>query len=186
MPRRPVDRNLRLYIVLIGAANGPAFLVPVSGQYDPHFHGPERALIVRMLFHFFVALLLAGDVYAIPGAHRIRRQDGPIPSGTISDCTYFVDAASGDTCASIAAAWGITTAQFTMYNPSVKSNCSGLVIGDSYCVEENYGKGPASTSTSASMSTTGPISKTTLGPTPEQSGIASNCKDMNCLSTAVH
>jgi len=143
-------------------------------------------LIVRMLFHSFAALLLASDVYAIPRAHRIRRQDGPTPSGTISDCTYFVDAASGDTCASVAAAWGITTAQFIMYNPSVKSNCSGLMIGDSYCVEEDYGKGPASTSTSASTSTTGPISTTTLGPTPEQSGIASNCRGMSYLSTAVH
>jgi len=141
-------------------------------------------LIVRMLFHSFAALLFASDVYAIPRAHRIRRQDGPIPSGTISDCTYFIDAASGDSCASIAAAWGITTAQFIIYNPSVKSNCSGLIIGDSYCVEENYGKGPASTS--ASMLTTGPVSTTTLGPTPEQSGIASSCKDMNCLSVAVH
>ncbi|OCL13420.1 carbohydrate-binding module family 50 protein [Glonium stellatum] len=129
-----------------------------------------------MLFAYFAGLIHAGSVYASLRRHQFRRQDGPIPSGTISDCTYFVNATTGDTCASIAVAWGITTAQFITYNPSVKSDCSGLIIGDSYCVEENYGLGPTSTHTSTPLPSTSIITITTSGPSPEQSGIASNCK----------
>lgn len=78
-----------------------------------------------------------------------RRQDGPVPPDTVKDCTYFYDSQPGDTCASIADNWGITSAQFKTYNPSVKADCSGLIIGDAYCVEENYGNGPAPETTSS-------------------------------------
>jgi hypothetical protein len=99
-----------------------------------------------------------------------ERQAGPTPTDTIPDCTYFTTANSGDTCASIANTWGITLVQFISYNPSVKSDCSGLVIGDSYCVEENHGIPPVTSTTSTSTTTV------TSGPTPTQSGITNDCK----------
>lgn len=89
------------------------------------------------------ALLIA----AVSGLRDLKRQTGPIPPGTISDCTYFYTSVTGDTYASIASSWGISLQQLITYNPSVKSDCSSLIIGDSYCVGENYGKGRASTST---------------------------------------
>jgi hypothetical protein len=119
-------------------------------------------------------VLAASTVVKGHQGRRYRRQDGPVPTGTITDCTYFVDAQTGDTCASIASEWGITQAQFLDYNPSVKSDCSGLVVGDSYCVEENFGNGPApSSTTSTSMMTTS--ATTTAGPSPTQSGLVANC-----------
>ena len=113
---------------------------------------------------------------AVEGNQRpqYRRQDGPVPSGTITDCTYFADAQTGDTCQSIADAWGITLQQFITYNPSVGSDCSNLVVGDSYCVEENYGRGPSSTSTSTPSTTT---ATTTGKPSPTQSGLIANCNN---------
>lgn len=108
------------------------------------------------------------------GKHFHRRQDGPVPTGTISDCTYFIDAVAGDTCASIASDWGITGAQFLAYNPSVQSDCSGLIVGDSYCVEENYGNGPAPSSTTTTSATSA-TATTTAAPSPTQSGLVSNC-----------
>lgn len=116
-------------------------------------------------------------VSALAGDQRVRRQDGPVPPGTIGDCTYFYNSQSGDTCASIASDWGISLQDFVTYNPSVKSDCSGLIIGDAYCVEENYGMGPKSVSSTSSMiSTTTPATSTgSAGPSPTQSGITGQC-----------
>ena len=138
--------------------------------------------VANMYLYFFTWAL---NTAAVLGQQHIQRQNGPVPSGTISDCTYFYDSVAGDTCASIANAWGITLQQFITYNPSVKSDCSGLVVGDSYCVEENNGKGPASTSgTSAAITkatTAAPTSSsltTSTGPSPTQTGITTQCKNL--------
>ncbi|KAK4248363.1 carbohydrate-binding module family 18 protein [Corynascus novoguineensis] len=50
-------------------------------------------------------------------------------------CTRSVTAKQGDTCASIAAAEGITVAEFLRFNDSVTS-CSSLVAGETYCVQD--------------------------------------------------
>jgi LysM repeat protein len=126
-----------------------------------------------MRSHYFIVPLALLHTTWVSAARIQRRQDGPVPSGTIKDCTYFVDANAGDTCASIASDWGITNAQFLNYNPSVKSDCSGLVVGDSYCVEENYGKGPESTSATP---TTSPTTTASSVPSPTQSNLVSNCQ----------
>ncbi|KAL8707967.1 MAG: hypothetical protein Q9220_007110 [cf. Caloplaca sp. 1 TL-2023] len=131
------------------------------------------------LWIFWGAVALA-YVNSVPGHQQVRRQSGPIPPDTIEDCTYFYESQPGDTCASIAVGWGLTLEQFKTYNPSVKSDCSGLVIGNAYCVEENYGNGPAdpeTTSTTTSKTTSATIAATPTGPTPVQSGISSQCKN---------
>ncbi|KAL8758634.1 MAG: hypothetical protein Q9184_003869 [Pyrenodesmia sp. 2 TL-2023] len=128
-----------------------------------------------------VALVQANAVLAY---QKVRRQDGPVPPDTIADCTYFYDSQPGDTCANIADNWGISLLQFTRYNPSVKSDCSGLVFGVAYCVEENYGNGPVPPPPATTTSSTSATSKTTTaatspaptGPTPVQSGITSQCQ----------
>lgn len=87
-------------------------------------------------------------------------------------CTYSVVAATGDTCASISAEWGITEAEFIQYNPSVGSNCSkGVTVGESYCVEWDDGQKTTTTTTT----TTATITTSAL-PTPTQSGLTKNCK----------
>ncbi|KAI4193919.1 MAG: hypothetical protein LQ350_008079 [Teloschistes chrysophthalmus] len=116
---------------------------------------------------------------AVPGHQQVRRQSGPVPPDTIKDCTYFYDSQPGDTCVSIVGDWGLSQEQFKTYNPSVKSDCSGLVIGTAYCVEENYGNGPAppeTTATTSSKTTATTTSATPTGPSPVQSGINAQCK----------
>ncbi|KAL8833430.1 MAG: hypothetical protein Q9170_004273 [Blastenia crenularia] len=134
--------------------------------------------------HFVSTLLLClgatalAKATAVPGHQNARRQSGPVPPDTIKDCTYFYDSQPGDTCESISDNWGIALLQFKTYNPSVKSDCSGLVIGNAYCVEENYGNGPAppeTTSSTTSKTTSTSISPAPTGPTPVQSGITTQC-----------
>ncbi|ESZ90355.1 LysM domain-containing protein [Sclerotinia borealis F-4128] len=131
-------------------------------------------MLSQIVTYVSLAASLVTFVEGGGGKHFYRRQDGPVPTGTISDCTYFVDAAVGDTCASITRDWGITEAQFLAYNPSVQSDCSGLIVGDSYCVEENYGNGPAPSSTATTL-TTSATATTTAAPSPTQSGLVSKC-----------
>lgn len=42
---------------------------------------------------------------------------------------------SGDYCGKIEAAYGITMAQLQLWNPSLLSDCSNLILGDAYCVD---------------------------------------------------
>lgn len=123
---------------------------------------------------------------AVPGHRHVRRQDGPVAPDTIKDCTYFYDSQPGDTCASIASDWGITLQQFQTYNPSIKSDCSGLVTGNAYCVEENYGMGPVPPTSSSSMASTTSnpptTTQTSTGPSPVQSGISPECMEAQPLA----
>lgn len=97
------------------------------------------------------------------------------PSNTIADCSNWAIVTSADTCQSLADANFITLAQFNTYNPSVGSKCA-LIIGDSYCVEENFGIPPVSTSSTSVISTSTGNGINT--PTPIQTGIVSNCNKL--------
>ncbi|ETS88169.1 hypothetical protein PFICI_01997 [Pestalotiopsis fici W106-1] len=93
------------------------------------------------------------------------------------DCTFTVEAAEGDTCSSLSDYWGITEAQFESYNPGV--DCSStLTAGADYCIEWDDGQLPTSTTTSTTSSKTSTTTTTTTapsGPSPTQTGIASDC-----------
>jgi hypothetical protein len=122
---------------------------------------------------------------------RIRgRQSGPVDPGTIKDCTFWETAEDASyTCATFENDFGLTFAQFFAYvsryffpiqatliyrkNPSVRSDCTGIKIGNSYCVEENYGNPPLTTTTTRTSSSA--TVTTTAGPSPTQSGLAANC-----------
>ncbi|KAM0809653.1 hypothetical protein AB5N19_09999 [Seiridium cardinale] len=89
---------------------------------------------------------------------------------TIQDCTYWDVASSNDTCTSISENWGITLAQFYTYNPSLADGCD-LVVGNSYCIEKNWGiSPPTSTLTSSS------VVSTTQAPTPTPTTILEACE----------
>jgi hypothetical protein len=93
------------------------------------------------------------------------------------DCAFSAYADDGDTCASLAAAWGITEAQFKSYNPNV-SDCSALKAGSLYCVEWTGPLPGQSTTTSVASTTTSKASSTTSNsfPFPTQPGATSKCK----------
>ncbi|KAH6688815.1 LysM domain protein [Leptodontidium sp. MPI-SDFR-AT-0119] len=73
---------------------------------------------------------------------------------SISTCSAWHDVVATDTCASIIATYGITLAQFILYNPIAGSTTScTLLTGFDFCVQINYGVTTISTSTSTSTST---------------------------------
>lgn len=138
---------------------------------------------------FLLTLAITVDANIIgDGNRQFHRKARDLAAEGISDCTFNYTSVQGDTCASIASDWGITPQQLLSYNPSLKTDCSGLKVGNSYCVEENFGHGPASPSTT-SISLTSPasiasvtskivISVTSVastGPKPTQAGLTSKC-----------
>ncbi|KAF9770548.1 hypothetical protein IL306_011887 [Fusarium sp. DS 682] len=83
--------------------------------------------------------LVAVGVNASRGL-RIRRQTGTIDPGVPSDCTYWDTVAKkSQDCDYFEDLYGLEHKQFVEYNPSVKSDCSGIQEGHSYCVEVNHG-----------------------------------------------
>lgn len=80
------------------------------------------------------------------------------------DCTFSVVATASDTCASLAAAWNLSVGAFNVYNPSVGIDCaSGLVAGETYCVEQNYGQGAMPTDPTSIPPTPTPTPTATKG-----------------------
>ncbi|KAH8695446.1 hypothetical protein BGW36DRAFT_429323 [Talaromyces proteolyticus] len=89
----------------------------------------------------------------------------PTQSGIAANCTKYYQAVSGDSCSSIASAFGtFSVSDFESWNPAVGSSCSGLWAGYYYCVAI------PGTPTSRPTTTTAPS-----GPSPTQSGIVSDC-----------
>ncbi|KAK3688738.1 hypothetical protein B0T22DRAFT_512468 [Podospora appendiculata] len=80
-----------------------------------------------------------------------------------ASCAQQVTAQPGDTCASIAAAKGITVAQFIRSNPPIAS-CSSLVSGSQYCVDPSFiATTTTTTSSGGASSTTAPLEITKDG-----------------------
>ncbi|ORY65198.1 uncharacterized protein BCR38DRAFT_457414 [Pseudomassariella vexata] len=88
-------------------------------------------------------------------------------------CSFSWPAESGDTCLSMAQAWGITESQFISFNPGVI--CASLIPGQDYCVEWDGSPPPMPSTTRTSVP---PVTTTTTptGPSPTQEGIAKDCE----------
>ncbi|GAB1211881.1 hypothetical protein ATERTT37_001005 [Aspergillus terreus] len=107
---------------------------------------------------------------ALANPHLYRRQDGPLDPGTASDCTYYDTALDSIyTCEYFEFNWGLSHEDFVSYNPSVLDDCSGIKVGNSYCVEVNNGQ-PRPTTTSST-----PTSTATSKPSPTQDGLIDTC-----------
>ena len=138
---------------------------------------------------FLLTLASTVDANIIGGGNRqFNRKARDLAAKGISDCTFNYTSVQGDTCASIASDWGITPQQLLAYNPSLEPDCSKLKIDNSYCVEENFGHGPASPSTTSisltpsasiasvtSLTVISVTSVTSTGPKPTQAGLTSKC-----------
>lgn len=101
----------------------------------------------------------------------------PLPTrpGMVSNCDEFYYVEVGDTCPGITAKYGITTAQFIKWNPSVGADCTGLWASYYMCVSL-IGQSPGTTTTTTSTPpdpTTPPNGIET--PLPIQSGMVDNC-----------
>ena len=72
-------------------------------------------------------------------------------AGTVSGCTQWYVAKSGDYCSLVAGNYGISTETFESWNPSVGSDCRTMYAGWAYCVATlANATTPASSTTSAS------------------------------------
>ncbi|KAL4785020.1 hypothetical protein BJX76DRAFT_347341 [Aspergillus varians] len=58
----------------------------------------------------------------------------PTPSGTTSHCYEWYVVRSGDTCYSIASLYGTTVQDISLWNPSLRADCSNLRAGLAYCI----------------------------------------------------
>lgn len=92
-------------------------------------------------------------------------------NGTLTNCTDYAAALSGDTCASFLTENNITYTQFAAWNPAVEPNCQGLWLSYSYCVSMTNFTLPSSPTTTSSTSSV-PV---TTPPGPTQSGEPPNC-----------
>ncbi|KAM0669608.1 hypothetical protein ACQRIU_000003 [Beauveria bassiana] len=113
-----------------------------------------------------------------------KRQSDPVDPSTATDCTYLLKARDSSwTCARFEDEGGIGHADFVSWNPSVKDDCSGIKIGNAYCVEVNYGlpRTTAVTSTDTTTTTSDSQTSTTTSaptaslPSPTQDGLAKDC-----------
>ncbi|KAF8846702.1 hypothetical protein BDZ45DRAFT_608551 [Acephala macrosclerotiorum] len=93
--------------------------------------------------------------------------------GIVSSCTDYYVTKSGDSCASIEAAYGISIAEFYAWNPAVGSNCESLWLDETYCVAAPSQAGISASCTDAASTTTTAAAATPPGPT--QTGITSAC-----------
>jgi LysM repeat protein len=96
----------------------------------------------------------------------------PVQTGMVGNCNKFYLVQSGDSCAPIAAEYGIPLATFYSWNPAVGTTCSTLDVGDYVCVD-TIGYVPPTTTTSAKPTTTTGNGITT--PTPYETGMVGNC-----------
>ncbi|KAK1994861.1 hypothetical protein LX36DRAFT_583537 [Colletotrichum falcatum] len=123
------------------------------------------------------ALFLLAGLAASAVSEPTRRRTAPGKAAAIfrrqgvpDDCTFFDTATSADNdCEYFASVWGITAKDFIAWNPSVGADCSGIKVGQEYCVERNWGIPPTETITS---SVPGP---TNTVPSPVQEGIIGSC-----------
>ncbi|KAL1617782.1 hypothetical protein SLS54_007561 [Diplodia seriata] len=108
-----------------------------------------------------------------PGGSGDGYSDTVTSAPSAADCTYYETALTADdTCTSFEQNWGISHADF---NPGVKDDCSGLQIGNSYCVEVNFGV-PQPTSTHAPTTTSASSEPTEPAkPSPTQDGLIDTC-----------
>ena len=93
----------------------------------------------------------------------------PTQAGMVSNCHRFHLVGGGQTCATVAALYSVSAAQFLLWNPAVKSDCSGLWGSTYACVGVIGGTvtpPPTTTSTGSGVAT----------PTHTQPGMVASCK----------
>lgn len=85
----------------------------------------------------FCSNLYVGELVCV----GVNNSTGPIPAcpapvkpGLSGTCDACYKIASGDSCYAVAAAHGISVAQFLSWNPDVDAACTNLEVGYNYCV----------------------------------------------------
>ncbi|KAK6502102.1 hypothetical protein TWF481_009911 [Arthrobotrys musiformis] len=103
---------------------------------------------------------------------------GPADPSTVKTCTFWVIAeeSSKADCHAFAADLGVSWPDFSSWNPSVGGDCAGMVVGNAYCIENNFGV-PTTSTTTTTTARTATTSSGPAAPGPTQDG-----QDPNCIS----
>ena len=115
-----------------------------------------------MRFSVQTVLLASTAHAAVLKAGRGANPKFPFDPATSAWCTWWYDNEDGGiTCEQIPDYWGITEAQWKLWNPSLAESCDNFETGKSYCVdsEETVPELPTTTTTEP------PVSTTSLPPT---------------------
>ncbi|KAJ3480920.1 hypothetical protein NLG97_g7951 [Lecanicillium saksenae] len=86
-------------------------------------------------------LLLAGAGHALATPSIEARESKPklpFDENSTPHCTWWLDYKSATPCADILSENLITNADFSRWNPTVGKDCSGMKIGNTYCVEAAF------------------------------------------------
>ncbi|EPE06553.1 hypothetical protein F503_02681 [Ophiostoma piceae UAMH 11346] len=94
----------------------------------------------------------------------------PTQPGTVDACTGFHKVVSGDTCATIESAAGISAAEFAAWNTGINSDCSNIYLDYYVCIAGPAVGSPATTTTATPTTTSG-----STMPSPTQPGTISTC-----------
>jgi hypothetical protein len=120
-------------------------------------------------------ILLAAGGVGLARAQTASTPPGPTFTGSPSNCNKWYVIASGDTCGSVEAKFGITHAQFIAWNPAVSNDCvTNFWLEQAYCV----GLGPlvpSTTMTTTQGSTSSTLPGATTPPGPTFTGSPANC-----------
>ncbi|KAL2850523.1 hypothetical protein BJX68DRAFT_255207 [Aspergillus pseudodeflectus] len=111
-----------------------------------------------------------------PEAKETAAPPAPRASGEIADCTAWFPGVLD--CASHISLLRMDLATFYKYNPSVKTDCSGYVLGTYYCYSTGSSTGSDeddSTVTPTATTSTVPSTTGIQTPTPTQDGMISTC-----------
>ncbi|KAK0625193.1 hypothetical protein B0T17DRAFT_265186 [Bombardia bombarda] len=104
----------------------------------------------------------------------------PTQAGIISSCKGWYLATQGDSCDLVPQVFGtFDESSFLSWNPALGgSGCSGLVIGDYYCIAV-----PGTPTTRTSLPSSSPTQTNGAGPQPEQPGIPADCSSYWLVSS---
>ncbi|KAK3905566.1 hypothetical protein C8A05DRAFT_12620, partial [Staphylotrichum tortipilum] len=93
----------------------------------------------------------------------------PIQDGMTGNCNKFYKVEVGQTCATTAALYSISSTRFIQWNPAAKSDCTGLWASTYACVGVINGSGGTPVMTSATPA------NGVQTPTPTHPGMVTNC-----------
>ncbi|KAK6500776.1 hypothetical protein TWF506_003539 [Arthrobotrys conoides] len=79
---------------------------------------------------------------------------GPTESGTSQACYEWHKVVSGDYCGLLESSYGISLDDLIDWNPTLKRDCSNLLLGKAYCVSGGFIETTTPSSTTTSKSTT--------------------------------
>jgi hypothetical protein len=105
----------------------------------------------------------------------------PTQPGMVSNCNKFHYIAKGVSCTQVISYQKITQADFVKWNPTVRSDCSGMQAGVNVCV--GLIGGP--TTTTKAPTTTTSAGNGIQTPQPTQPGMVTNCKKFHHVAPGV-